>query len=304
MSDVNHDYLRPEVLAEIGGLELRARLLVSGFISGLHRSPAHGFSVEFAEHRKYSQGDDLRYLDWKVYGRTDKHYVKQYEQESNLRLVFVVDRSESMAYRSSSAPWTKWDCAATLVASMAYLAVQQSDAVSLVTFDTRLNRRGSAWQKTVRWRPIVQELASVRPTGRTELRPALDELSETLREPHLVAVVSDFFAGPEDIHAGIRRLYHRGHEPIVVQVLDPAELTFPFEAPLQLDGLEDLAPVMVEPRVVRERYLDELRVHTEGLRRCCHEIKSDFRQFNTAESLGGALSAFLAARAARARRWS
>lgn len=303
MSDPTHNYLSPDVLAQIGGLELRARLLVTGFISGLHRSPAHGFSVEFAEHRKYVQGDDLRYMDWKVYGRTDKHYVKQYEQESNLKLVFAVDRSESMAYRSAQAPWSKWDYAITIVAAMAYLAVQQSDSVGLAMFDTKLHRGARPSNQTGKWRLIVQELCAARTTGRTAFRGSIDELAETLKKPHLVVIVSDFFGAPDEVVASIRRLFHRGHEPVVMQVLDPAELTFPFEAPLQLVGLEGLAPVRVEPRVVRDRYLEELRGHTNRLRRCCHEQRSDYQLFDTAAPLGGVLSAYLAARSARARRW-
>lgn len=293
-------YLNPQVLAAIGGLELRARMLVQGFVSGMHRSPAHGFSVEFAEHRKYSQGDDLRFLDWKVFGRTDKHYIKQYEQESNLQLLFAVDSSESMAYKSAGSPWSKREYAMTIVAAMAYLALRQADSVALATFDTKLRRYGRESNQPGRWKSIVHEL-SVTPTrGRTAFRSVMDELAESTRERHLVVIVSDFLGPPEEIRAGIKHLRHRRHEPVIMQVLDHAELTFPFESPLQLVGLEDMAPVVVEPRVMRDHYMSELRAFIDELRKACHEQQSDHELFDTSESLAGPLSAFLNTKASRA----
>lgn len=294
-------YLDPQVLSRVGGLELRARLLVQGFISGMHRSPAHGFSVEFAEHRKYSQGDDLRFLDWKVFGRTDKHYIKQYEQESNLQLIFAVDSSESMAYRSQESAWSKREYAMTVVAAMAYLALQQADSVALATFDTKLRRVGRESNHPGKWKSIVQELVATEPRGQTAFRGVLDELAESIRERHVVVLVSDFFGAPEEIMAGIKHLRHRRHEPVVMQVMDHAEMTFPFETPLQLVGLESLPPVAVEPRVMRDHYLREMRAFVDQLRRGCHEQQCDYELFDTSEPLAGVLSAFLNARAARAR---
>ncbi|RIK68602.1 MAG: DUF58 domain-containing protein [Planctomycetota bacterium] len=294
-------YLDPQVLAHIGGLELRARLLVEGFISGMHRSPAHGFSVEFAEHRKYSQGDDLRFLDWKVFGRTDKHYIKQYEQESNLQLVFAVDSSESMSYRSPQSPWSKREYAMTVVAAMAYIALHQADSVALTTFDTRLRRAGRASNQPGRWKSMVHELAATEARGQTSFRAVLDELAESMRDRHLVVLVSDFFGPAEEIIAGMKHLRHRRHEPVVMQLMDHAELTFPFESPLQLVGLESIPPVSVEPRVLRAHYLREMRAFTEQLRRACHEQQCDYVLLDTCEPLSGALSAFLNARSSKAR---
>lgn len=296
-------YLDPQVLARISGLELRARLLVQGFISGMHRSPSHGFSVEFAEHRKYTQGDDLRFMDWKVYGRTDKHYIKRHEQESNLQLHFAVDTSESMSYQCASAPWSKRDYAITLVAAMAYLALQQADSVALTTFDSRIHRTSKASNNPAKWRSITRELLATGSHGTTAFRAVLDELAEASHERQLIVLVSDFLGPPEEIIAGLKHLRHRRHEPVVMHVMDHAELTFPFDRSVQLVGLEDLPPVVVEPRVMRDHYLRELDAFLSSLRKSCHEQQTDYALFDTSESLAGALSAYLTSRSARARRW-
>lgn len=296
-------YLDPMVLARISGLELRARLLVQGFISGMHRSPAHGFSVEFAEHRKYTQGDDLRFMDWKVYGRTDKHYIKRHEQESNLQLLFAVDTSESMSYQSAGSPWSKREYALTIVAAMAYLALQQADSVALTTFDTHIHRTSKPSNNPAKWRTITRELLAARPRGPTAFRAVLDELAEASHQRQLIVLVSDFLGPVDEITAGLKHLRHRRHEPVVMHVLDSAELEFPFDRAMQLVGLEGLSPIVVEPRVMRRHYLEELERYLKSLRRCCHEQQTDYALFNTRESLAGVLSAYLTARSARARRW-
>src|SRR5207249_2128800 len=162
-------------LARISGLDLRARMLVEGFIAGMHRSPAHGLSIEFAEHRKYSQGDDLRFMDWKVYGRTDKYYIKEYEQESNLRLLLVVDTSESMSYKSTDAAWSKRDYAITVAAGLSYLAVQQGDAVGAVTFDTAIHKHGRPSNQPGEWKHVISELQQSSAKGKTSFRAVMDE---------------------------------------------------------------------------------------------------------------------------------
>lgn len=295
-------YLDPAVLARVSGLDLRARLLVQGFISGLHRSELHGFSVEFAEHRKYSQGDDLRHLDWKVFGRTDKHYIKEYEQETNLKLLLAVDCSESMDYQSRNAPLSKREFATTTAAALAYLALHQADAVALATFDTRLHRTGRATNNPSQWRHVVQELENVSGKGRTSFRTVLDELAETLHERHLIIIISDFLGPTDQIIAGIKHLRHRRHEPIVLQVLDHAELTFPFDRPLQFAGMEGAGDLVTNPRLMRERYLAEMGAHIERIRRACFEQRIDFEVMDTGAPLNAALSAYLSTRAARARR--
>ncbi len=296
-------YLDPAVLARITGLDLRARLMVQGFISGLHRSPAHGFSVEFAEHRKYCQGDDLRFMDWKVFGRTDKHYIKEYEQESNLRLLLAVDCSESMTYKSVESPLSKREYAMSVAAALAYLAVQQSDAVGLAVFDTRLHYTGRPSNHPGRWKTVVTELAQTPSRGRTAFRAVLDELADTLHQRHLIILISDLLGPEEEILSGLKHLRHERHELVVFHVLDRAELTFPFSRPVQFMGLEDMEPLTAEPRVMRQHYLRQLHAFVDRLRGGCHEQQIDYEVFDTSASLGAALSSYLSARAASARRW-
>jgi uncharacterized protein (DUF58 family) len=297
-------YLDPAVLAQIGALDLRARLLVEGFISGMHRSPAHGFSVEFAEHREYTQGDDLRFLDWKVYGRTDKHYIKEYEQETNLRLLLAVDCSESMSYCSEESPMSKRDYATTIAAALSYLALQQADAVAVATFDEVVRRTSRASNNPAKWRGVVHELAQAPSSGKTSFRAVFNALAESLHQRHLIVILSDFFGPSGDITSGIQHLRHERHEPLVLQVLDHAELTFPFTRPLELVGLEATGRQVAEPRVVREHYLRAIEGFIGELRRACHEHRTDFEVLDTSAPVNTALAAYLSTRTARARRFA
>ena len=302
-SEAYRKYLDPAVLARIRRLDLRARLLVQGFISGMHHSPLRGVSIEFAEYRKYCQGDDLRYMDWKVFGRTDKHYIKRYEQETNLQLLLAVDCSASMNYRSATAPLSKRDYATTAAAAIAYLALQQSDAVALATFDDGLIRTTRASNNPNKWKLIVQELESERNAGKTSLRPVFDELAETLRRRHLVVILSDLLGEADDTLNGIKHLRHRGHEPIVLHVLDPAELTFPFNRAVRFEGLEGAGTLLTDPRVMRDRYLREVEAFTSTLRLGCHQHQADYQVLDTSAPLSTALTAYLATRSNRSRHW-
>lgn len=300
----DHDYRRyldPRVLARIGGLEMRARMIVEGFITGLHRSPFRGFSVEFSEHRKYSQGDDLRHLDWRVLGRTDKHYVKQYEQETNLQLMLVVDSSKSMSFRSSDQFLSKRDYAASIAGAIAYLALHQADAVGLVAFDSHIGRVVRASNNPAQWKSIIHELETAPPAPGTNIRRALHEVAEKLTRRHVVIIISDLFEEPAEILAGLRHLRHRKHEPIVFHVMDPAELEFPFSQPTRFEGLEDGDRLLTQPRIIRERYLQEVRSFLELIRRSCLQNRTDYQLFSTADPLDKSLSGFLASRSAHVR---
>jgi uncharacterized protein (DUF58 family) len=295
-------YLDPSALARISRLDLRARRLAEGFIAGRHRSPTYGFSVEFAQHRKYAQGDDLRHIDWKVYGRTDKHYVKQFLQESNMQLLLAVDTSRSMSYRHDDSPMSKRDYAMTVAAAVAFIAVQQSDHVALAVFDSRLHRLGRPSNHPGKWKNVVLELAQRPEGGRTAFKAVLDELAETLHRRHLVVVISDLFGPADDILAGIKHLRHRHHEPIVLQVLDRAELTYPFQRPLRFLGLEDDGAMITEPRAMRRRYLARLEAFIRELRQGCRRQRTDFEVLDTSAPVNTALHTILAARAASMRR--
>lgn len=295
------NYLDPAALARVRGLDLRARLVVQGFMSGMHHSPMRGIAVEFAEYRKYCQGDDLRTLDWKVFGRTDKHYIKQFEQETNLRLLLAVDCSESMGYRHANSPLSKREYATTAAAAIAYLALQQSDAVSLGIFDSKLRKLTRPSSHPGKWKLVVQELEMAGGAGKTALRAVFDEIAERLHERHLVIVLSDLFGDPEDVVRGVKHLRHRGHEPIILQVLDDAELTFPFDQPTEFDGLEGVGPVLTEPRLMRDRYLEEMKAFMRIMRRGCHSQEADYEVLNTSAKMSLVLSSYLAMRAKRSR---
>ncbi|MBI4718812.1 MAG: DUF58 domain-containing protein [Planctomycetes bacterium] len=295
------NYLDPAVLATIAGLELRARLAVEGYFSGMHHSPHHGLSIEFAEHRVYTQGDDLRHIDWKVFGRTDKYYIKEYEQESNLHLMLVVDGSESMTFRSAAAAMSKYDYACTIAAAIAYLALQQQDAVGLTLFDERLTRFLRPSSSHPQWRTLAHELAVHRPSGETSVGRVCAELAERLHQQAMIVVISDLLDDVEVTIKGLKQLRYHRHEPIVWNVCDEAELTFPYTGPTMFVGLEAGGTLLTDPGGLRGRYLDELQRFQARLRSACGQAHVDYAIFNTAQSLGIALAGYLGTRNARLR---
>jgi len=292
-------YLDPKTLAKIASLDLRARLVVEGFVSGKHRSPYHGFSVEFAEHRQYVQGDDLRHLDWKVFGRTDKLYIKQYEEETNLCLNLLVDTSESMNYRSDAGHMSKYEYGVTVAASLAYLALQQADSVGLALFDEQVGRYMSPSNNPGHWKTLVQALGEAVGPRKTSIRGVFNDLAERLSRRSLMVLISDCFDDVEEILRGLQYLRYKRHEIIVFQILDHAEREFPFQAPTLFEGLEQAGELLTEPRALRRRYLQELEAFTTRLRRGCRDMHMDYELFDTASPLDVVLSAYLANRAAR-----
>lgn len=292
------------MLAKLSGLELRARLIAEGFYTGMHRSPHVGLSVEFADHRAYTQGDDLRHIDWKVYGKTDKYYIKEYEQEANLTLVLAVDVSESMGYRSTDELLTKHDYAASLAAAMAYLTLQQQDSVGLALFDDRLLEFVRPSNSAHHWRTLIHELATKKGRDKTSVAQALDELGDSLHHRSLIVIISDLFDDPESILRGLKQLRHRHHELIVWNLWDPAEITLPFSGPTMFDGLESSGRLMVEPRSLRARYQAEVEQFRRTLRSGCGAMHVDFSFFDTSSALDAALSGYLATRSARLRKRS
>lgn len=297
-------YLDPRVLARIGGLDLRARLVVEGLMTGLHRSPYQGASVEFAQHRPYVAGDDIRHLDWKVFAKTDKLYLKQYQQETNLHLILVVDASESMGFGSVSAggrgdaTWTKYDHATAIAASLAHMAIQQQDSVGLAVFDQVLARYFKPSNSPGQWKLVVNELQLVPRWNKTGTGKVLNQLAEKLHHRSLVLLLSDLFDDIEGIAAGLRHLKFRKHDVIVFQILDPQELEFPFEEVTRFKGLEEAGDLLTEPRALRDGYLEQLRAFTDELKRLCRGMRVDFQTFSSGDWLDVALSRFLATRSA------
>jgi uncharacterized protein (DUF58 family) len=291
-------YLDPKTLARISALDLRARTVVEGYISGMHRSPYHGFSIEFAEHRQYSQGDDTRHIDWKVFARTNKYYIKQYEEETNLVCIIAVDCSESMTYRSPHAAMSKHDYAISIAASLTYLALRQQDAVGLALFDESVRRFLRPNSNPGQWKAVIHELEGSTGPAKTSMRRVLDELADRIKQRALIILISDCFGDLDDFYQGMKHVRYRKNEVILCHVMDPAELTFPFKGPTQFAGLEATGNLLCEPRALRARYLAEVEQFKAGLRRICRELRLDYELYNTQDPLDVALSAYLATRSA------
>jgi uncharacterized protein (DUF58 family) len=293
--------LDPEVLDKLAGLELKARAIVEGYVSGLHRSPFRGFSVEFAEHREYVPGDDIRFLDWKVFGRSDRLYIKRYEEETNLEAVVVLDVSASMTYRGDGVEHSKLDYARWAAAAIAYLVTQQQDVVGLRLFDDAVRKAIPPGNNPVHLRNLIAALDQAQPTGTTGVGRALKEVGESLERRGLVLLFSDLLDDPQAIAAGLKQIRHRGHEMVLFHVLDPDELHFPFERLTRFVGLEGGPEVIGDPEALRRGYLDEVEAFQKTVRRACHANRIDFVPLETSESLGTTLSAYLAKREARRR---
>src|SRR5438034_3750262 len=305
MTDTITDYRRyldPRTLAKVGSIELRARLIVEGLMTGMHRSPYQGISVEFAQHRPYAVGDDIRHVDWKVYTRTEKVYLKQYQQETNLNLICVVDASESMGFGTVRADkdvtWTKYDHATAIAASLAYMAIQQQDSVGLAIFDNELKRFFKPSNSPGQWKIITHELCLVPQLRKTNTGRILDQLAEKLNHRSLIVILSDFFDDIESITQGLRHLRYKKHEIMAFQILDPTEIEFPFEDVTLFKGLEEAGELLTEPRALREGYIQQLAMFTEELKKSCRGMHIDFQRFSSGESLDVSLSQFLATRAA------
>jgi len=308
-------YLDPQTLAAIGSLELRARMIVEGLMTGMHRSPYQGFSVEFAQHRQYAPGDDIRHLDWKVFGRTDKLYLKQYQKETNLDLVVLVDCSGSMGYASESVregrmAWRKYDHAASAAAAMAYLALKQQDRVGIVFFDQHIRTATRMSNSRDHWRSVVESLSSEAPPAQakpeedrpTDLARLFDETIAKLNQRSILVLISDIFDDPAAFEQGLARLHHRRHDLIVMQTLDPAELSFPFRAPSDFVGMEGEGRLGLDPAALRKAYLEIVTEHLTRIEESTRRFQFDYLLLDTAKSLGPGLSHFLARRAAMANR--
>lgn len=292
-------YLDPQTLAKLQSLELRARLIVEGYVSGLHKSPFHGFSIEFAEHREYVPGDDLRHVDWKVYGKTDKVYLKQYEEETNLVSYMLLDTSESMRYQSAEVPLSKLEYAKCIAASLSYLILQQQDSVGLVTFDKEIRALVRASSNPSHLKQLLHVMEESVPESKTSTGPIFHDLAERLRKRGIVLILSDLFDDVASMMAGLKHFRHRRHEVIVFHILDPAELDFPFRSTVLFKGLEQLPDVLTDPRSLRKAYLREFNQYLHELKKGCRTNHVDYVQVRTDQPLDVALSSYLASRMSR-----
>lgn len=288
------NYLSPATLARLGSLELKARTIVEGFLTGLHRSPFKGFSVEFAEYRQYLPGDDLATLDWKVFARTDRHFIKKYEEETNLDCHILLDVSASMGYGSGEV--TKLQYSSYLAAALAYLMNRQRDAVGLIAFDDRIRKMVAPSARGGQLSALLITLDRLELGARTNVAKPLNDLAEAIRKRGLVVLISDLLDEPERVLEGLKHFRYRGTEVIVFHVLDPAELRFPFERTARFRDVETRDEVLAVPGVVREDYLKALAALQERYRRELRLAGIDYVGLDTSVPLDAALMAYLMTR--------
>jgi uncharacterized protein (DUF58 family) len=294
MADALHKFLDPKILDKITRLDLKARHIVEGFVSGMHKSPYHGFSVEFAEHREYAPGDDLRHLDWKVFGRTDRLYIKEYEFETNLRSHILLDTSESMDYGSKDT--TKLELACHIAASMAYMILRQQDSVGMVCFDKEVRQFIPSSSSMGHMKPILGTLAQAGARNKTDLGAVLNSLAERFRQRGLVILISDLFDRPETILKALQHFSHKRHDVIVFHVMDEYELTFPFEQMTLFDGLEEHPKILADPRALRKAYIEEVNTFCERIRKGCVKQTVDYVRISTGQDMEVELTKYLAGR--------
>ncbi len=291
-----YKYLDPAALGRLKNLTLAARLVVEGFFSGMHKSPHKGFSVEFAEHREYTPGVDPKHIDWRVYGRRDKLYVKQYEEETSLRCYLLLDKSASMGYRSDGSKLTKLEYSSYLAASLAYLMAFQHDTVGLITYDAGVRDRIPPRQGPGHLRVLMEKLEETNPGGETSLSDTFHQLAETIKRRALVVVISDLFDDPEKLVGALKHFRHKKHEVVVLHTLDPAEVTFPFDDVTQIEDMETNRQVVSDPRAFRKAYLEELAKFLDLVRGGCTTAQIDYAQAQTDQRFDLFLGTYLARR--------
>ena len=292
-------FLDPAVLARIGSLELLARAVVEGFIAGQHRSPFTGFSTEFTEYRQYNPGDDLRYLDWRLLGRTDRYFIKKYRADTNTQCHLFVDTSASMRYTSQEHV-TKLQYAQFLAASLAYLLSRQQDAVGLVAFDQRVHTRVPARNRTGQMRTIFGHLSLLEAGGETRLAESLHELAEILTRRGIVVLISDFYDQSERLQSSFQHLRFKGHDVVAFHLLDKNEIEFDFDDPvLLLEDAETGEQMPVLPDVIVRGYRRKMREHIDEMRRCAATNRVDYEWITTEQPLDFALFSFLSRRAGK-----
>jgi uncharacterized protein (DUF58 family) len=287
-------YLTPDFVSRLKNMQLRARLVVEGFMAGLHKSPYHGFSVEFAEHRPYMPGDSLRNLDWKVYAKTDRFYVKEYEEETNLKAYVLLDVSNSMNFGTTGV--TKFQYASYLAAALAYLMIQQRDAVGLATYDTELRSYHPPRSVRTYLNVLLSQLEKTEPSSRTDIGRNLHAVADRISRRGLIIVLSDFLDDPAAILSGLKHFRHDGHEVLVFHVLDPREIDFAYTGDVRFRDLETEEEMPTHPWHLRREYRQLMSGFVETLRRGCREDRVDYNLLNTQLPYDDALIQYLTKR--------
>ncbi len=289
-------YLDPKTLDRIKRIDVRARLVVEGFITGQHRSPYNGYAVEFATHREYAPGDDLRHIDWKVWSKTDRLYVKEYEEETNLNCHLIVDCSKSMRYGESDG-WSKYDYAATAAASLAFMMQQQQDAVGLTVFSNKIDVALKPSTHPSHIKKLFFELEGCEPDHETDISDPFLALSAKFRQRGMVVLFSDLFVDPDVLQTALGQFRTRRHEVIVFHVMHKDELTFPFQENTLFRGLEVEAQLHTEPRALRRSYLDAVERYMDRIKKVCSANAIDHVLMDTSTPLDAVLSSYLNFRA-------
>ena len=292
-------FIDPTALMRIRNLQLRAKVVVDGFLSGMHKSPVHGFSVEFTEYRQYSPGDDLRYLDWRLYARSDRYYLKRFEDETNLRCWLLADLSRSMGFGSRD--YNKAEYAKTVAATIAYFLTLQRDAVGLITFDQTIQDFLPARFRPGHMHRLMMSLERA-PAGKgTDLAGALEQVAKTARKRGLVVLLSDLLAPVEAVETQLGYLRSRGHDIAVIRILDPAEVDFPFQEESLFYDVETGRELYVDPKMARERYRERFAEHSRAMTRVCNGLGADIYEVTTDRPLDAVLADFLHLRLRRGR---
>ena len=291
MTQTSRRFLPPEAVARISRLEILARNVVEGFLSGLHRSPYFGQSVEFAQHREYAPGDDIRRIDWKVWSKTDRYYIKQYEEETNLRTTLLVDLSETMLFGSGKL--TKYEYACQIAASLAYLLLRQQDSVGMTTFDSEIRARVPASSKQNHLHAILSTLDLEHPSKKTDLQRLLAQVADEQTRRGLIVVISDLFVDRTSLFKGLKLLRTRGHDVMVMHVMDDQELDFNYAGTTKFEGMEESGDLICDPRSLRDGYIAAVKAFVDDLHRNCARQMIDFQTIRTSQHLDAALAYYV-----------
>lgn len=292
----------PQTLARISRLELRARAVVEGVISGMHKSPHRGSSVEFAQHRDYVPGDEIRHIDWKVYARSDRYQIKQYEEETNLKATLVVDTSTSMDYKGINSALSKREYAAIVAAAIASLLMRQRDTVGLTTFDDNIRTFIPPAGTSAHMKLLLEMLEKRDTAPKTMIGNTFHDLAERIKRRGMLVVLSDLFTDPDEMLRGLQHFRHRKHEVIIFHVLDRDELTFPFKDSAVFQGMEGEEPLMAEPNALRREYLNAFSAYVEKLKKGCRELNMDYQQLVTDQPVDTSISRYLSSRSNQGKR--
>lgn len=286
------EYLNPQIISRINNLDLRARLVVEGFMVGLHKSPYHGFSVEFSQHRPYMQGDNLRSVDWRVFGKTEKYFIKQYEEETNLKSYLILDSSKSMSYASNN-QISKLDYASTLVAALSYLMIKQQDAISLTIYSDEIKTHLPPKSSNSYLQQVLKELISIESSSKTNTADALNKVAEKIKRRGLVIIISDFFDDVDKTLNAIKHFAHKKNEVIIFQILDPMERTFGFGKDAIFKDLENDEELTTQPYQIQKAYQQAMNEFTNKIKRECLNSNFDYNLLDTSTPFDKALFSYI-----------